>query len=107
LWTQIFRKAYLCLRYGLMIWSSLLLLKCLGNLFKNLEKNLLQSSSLICQVLPKSYDDISWKPFTHMLLVFALSFIKLLWPLREFFSCFHDQDSRALHLPPCYTSKRS
>ena len=37
-----------CLRYGLMIWSSLLLLKCLGNLFKNLE-NPLQSSSLICQ----------------------------------------------------------
>ena len=29
-------------------WSSLLLFKCLGNLFENLE-NLLQSSSLICQ----------------------------------------------------------
>ena len=37
-----------CLRYGLMIWSSLLLLNCLGNLFKNSE-NPLQSSSLICQ----------------------------------------------------------
>ena len=37
-----------CLRYGLMIWSSLLLFKCMGNLFENLE-NPLQSSSLICQ----------------------------------------------------------
>ena len=36
------------MRYGLMRWSSLLMLKCLGNLFKNLE-NPLQSSCLICQ----------------------------------------------------------
>ena len=45
-----------CLRYGLMIWSSLLLFKCMGNLFENLE-NPLRSSSLICQSLTK---DIWW-----------------------------------------------
>jgi hypothetical protein len=64
----------------------------LGNLFENFE-NPLWSSSLICQVLPKPYDEISWKPHTHMLLVVALSFVKLLWTLWEFFSCFHDQDA--------------
>jgi hypothetical protein len=36
------------------------------------------------------------------MLVFALSIVKLLWPLEEFFSCFHDQDLRAHHIPPCY-----
>jgi hypothetical protein len=34
-----------------------------------------------------------------MLLVFALSFVKLLWPLRELFSYFHDQDWRPHHIP--------
>jgi len=37
------------------------------------------------KVLSKPNDDTSWKPFTHMLLVFALSFVKLLWPSREIF----------------------
>jgi hypothetical protein len=48
---------------------------------------------LICQVLPEPCDETSWKPHTHMLLVVALSFVKLLWPLWELFSCFHDQDT--------------
>ena len=31
---------------------------------------------------------------SHMLLVWALSFVKLLWPLLRFLSCAHDQDTR-------------
>ena len=31
---------------------------------------------------------------SHMLLVWALSFVKLLWPLLRFSSCTHDQDTR-------------
>jgi len=88
-----------CLRYCLMKWSSLLMFKCLENLFENLETPL-QSSSLICKVLPKQYDEISWKSYTHMLLiVVALSFVKLLWPREKFLWCYHDQDSRAHHIP--------
>jgi hypothetical protein len=78
----------------------------LWNLFENFE-NPLWSSSLICQVLPKPYDEISWKPHTHMLLVVALSFVKLLWPLWEFFSMFHDQDARTHQHPPCYAQLRA
>jgi hypothetical protein len=78
----------------------------LGNLFENFE-NPLWSSSLICQVLPKPYDEISWKPYTHMLLVVALSFVKLLWPLWEFVSCFHDQDARTRQHPLCYAQLRA
>ena len=31
---------------------------------------------------------------SHMLLIFTLSFVKLLWPLLRFSSCTHDQDLR-------------
>ena len=31
---------------------------------------------------------------SHMLLIFTLSFVKLLWPLLRFSPCTHDQDSR-------------
>jgi len=34
------------------------------------------------------------KNLCHMLLVFTLSFVILLWPLLRFLSCTHDQDSR-------------
>ena len=95
-----------CLRYGPMKWSLLQMFECLGNLFENFE-NPLRNSSLICQVLPEPYDETSWKPHTHMLLVVALSFVKLLWPLWEFFSCFHDQDTRTSQHPPCYAQLRA
>jgi hypothetical protein len=95
-----------CLRYGPMKWSLLQMFECLGNLFENFE-NPLWSSSLICQVLPEPYDETSWKPYTHMLLVIALSFVQMLWPLWEFFSCFHDQDARTRQHPPCYAQLRA
>ena len=31
---------------------------------------------------------------SHMLLVWSLSFVELLWPLLRFSSCIHDQDTR-------------
>jgi hypothetical protein len=95
-----------CLRYGSMKWSLLQMFECLGNLFENFE-NLLRSSSLKCQVLLEPYDETSWKPYTHMLLVGALSFVKILWPLWGLFSCFHDQDTRTHQHPPCYAQLRS
>jgi hypothetical protein len=49
----------------------------------------------------------SWKPHTHMLLIVMLSFVKLLWPLWEFFSCFLDQDTRTHYYAPCYTRLRA
>ena len=88
-----------CLRYGLddMIFAPF----CLSAwvIYLKIWKTLCEAPVWYAKVLPKPYDDTSWKPYTHMLLVFALSFVKLLWPLREFFSCFHDQDSRAHHIP--------
>jgi hypothetical protein len=95
-----------CLRYSPVKWSLLQMLECLGNLFENFE-NPLWSSSSIGQVLPEQYDETSWKPHTHMLLVVALSFVKLLWPLWELFSCFHDQDTRTRQHPPCYAQLRA
>ena len=95
------------LRYGLnnMIFASF----CLnaGELYLKIWKTLCEAPLWYAKVLPKSYDDTSWKPHTHMLLIFELSFVKLLWPLREFFSCFHDQDSRAHHIPSSCASMRS
>ena len=89
-------------------WYDLLslLFKCLGCYLK-IWKTLCKAPRWYAKVLPKPYDDTSWKPYTHMLLVFALNFVKLLWPLREFFSCFHDQDSHAHHIPPllCFFEK--
>jgi hypothetical protein len=72
------------------------MLECLGILFEKSE-NSLKSSSLICHSPTKPIWCSSWKPYTHMLLVIALSFVKLLWPLWEFFSCIHDQDLCAHH----------
>ena len=86
------------LRYGLIKWSSLLMLKFLGNLFENLE-NPLQSSSLICQSPTKAIWWYLLKTLYTYATCLTLSFVILLWPLREFFSCFHDQDSRAHHIP--------
>ena len=45
-----------------------LLFKCFGNLFENLE-NPCKAPLWFGKVLPKPYYDISWKPYTHMLLV--------------------------------------
>ena len=93
-----------CVWYGLMTWSSLLMFKYLGKFIwkKTLAKLLFD--------LPKSYQShiINYlENLTHMLLVFTFSIVKLLWPSEEFFSCFHDQDSRAHYIPPCYASMRS
>jgi hypothetical protein len=78
------------------IWSSLL---SAWPLYLKIWKNLCKAPLWYAKVLPKRYDEISWKPYTHMLLILALSFVKLLWPLREFFSYFHDQDSCAHRIP--------
>jgi hypothetical protein len=67
-------------------------------------KNILQSSSLICHILTKAIWCSSWTSYTYMLLVIALSFVNFLWPLWEFVSCSHHQDSCAHHCFPCYTS---
>ena len=93
-----------CVWYGLRTWSSLLVFKYLGKIIwkKKLAKLLFD--------LPKSYQSniMSYlEILIHMLLVFALSIAKFLWPLEELFSCFHDQDSRAHHIPHCYASERS
>ena len=103
------KHAYLSswrLRYGLN--DMIFALYCLSawEIYLKIWKTLCEAPLWYTKVLPKPYDDVSWKPFTHMLLVFALSFVKLLWPLGEFFSCFRDQVSRAYHTPPCYTSLR-
>ena len=37
----------------------------------------------LSDILPKPYDDLHCKPYTHMLLVIMLSFVKLLWPLLD------------------------
>ena len=58
-----------CLRYGLMKWSSLLLLKCLGIYLKKNGKILCKAPLWYAKVLPKPYDDISWRPYTLILLV--------------------------------------
>ena len=93
--------------YGSMIWTLLLMFKCLGNFYL---KNFKNGLGKLLFHMPMSYQShiISYfeKPYAYAA-CFALSFVKLLWPLEEFFSCFHDQDSRAHHIPPCYASTRS
>jgi hypothetical protein len=70
-----------------------------------LGKIYLKNLKSLCKLLfdlPKSYQShiMSYlENLIHMLLVFALSLVKLLRPLEEFFSCFHDQDSYAHHTP--------
>ena len=46
------------------------------------------------ELLPWPYDIIPIQNPSHMLLIFTLSFVKLLWSLLRFSSCTHDQDSR-------------
>ena len=46
---------------------------------------------------PKPYDLQVWKAFTHMQLVFSLSFVKLLWPSGRIISYAHDQDHVHVH----------
>ena len=41
------------------------------------------------------WHDIQNQNLSRMLLVWALNFVKLLWPLLRFSSCTHDQDTRA------------
>ena len=74
-----------CLRYGLN--DMIFALYCLSawEIYLKICKTLCEAPLWYAKVLPKSYDVVSWKPYTHMLLAFALSFVKLLWPSREIF----------------------
>jgi hypothetical protein len=49
---------------------------------------------MIMKYLPRQYDMIQIQILSHMLLVWALSFVKLLRPKLKFLSCTHDQDTR-------------
>jgi hypothetical protein len=49
---------------------------------------------MIMKYLKKPYDMIQIQTLSHMLLVWALSFVKLLWPKLRFLSCTHDQGTR-------------
>ena len=53
-----------------------------------------KSSSMIMNTYQGHMTWYSNSNLSHMLLVWALSFVKLLWPLLRFSSCTHDQDSR-------------
>ena len=94
-----------CVWYGLTTWSSLLMLKYLGNFIWNKKK----LAKLLFD-LPKSYQSHIMNHLEnpiHILLVFALSIVKLLWPLEEFFSCFMIKIHVHTLYPPCYASMRS
>ena len=91
------------LRYGLNDMISTLYCLSAWELYL---KNPLWSSSLICQSPTKAIWWYLLKTLYTYAACLALSFVKLLWPLGEFFSCFHDQVSCAYHTPPCYTSLR-
>ena len=56
----------------------------------------IQSSQWSWIPTKETWHDIQNSNPSHMLLVWALSFVKLLWPLLRFSSCTHDQDS---HIP--------
>jgi hypothetical protein len=86
-----------CLRYGLMIWSYHLMHEFLGIYLKIL-KTLCKAPLWYAAVLPRPYDVLVENLILICcLLIITLSFVKLLWPLWEFFSCFHDQDLCAHH----------
>ena len=70
-----------------MIWPPLIMFKCLGILFEIL-KNPLQSSSLICQSPTKAIWWYLLKTLYTYATCLTLSFVKLLWPFREFFYAF-------------------
>ena len=60
--------------------------------FKNAKNT---SSSMIYITYQSRYDLFStYINSSHMLSVFMVSFVKLLWPMLRFFSYTHDQDSR-------------
>ena len=59
--------------------------------FKNTK---IQSSSMIMNTYQGHMTWYSNSSLSHMLLVWSLSFVKLLWPLLRFSSCTHDQDTR-------------
>ena len=84
-------------------------------------KRNLTSGVFILKMLKSKVPQWLWIPTTaiwhhsnanlsHMLLIFTLSIVKLVWPLLRFSSCTHDQDSRTptnkmLTLTPTVTQK--
>ena len=52
-----------------------------------------KSSSMIMNTYQGHMTWYSNSNLSHMLLVWSLSFVKLLWPLLRFSSCTHDQDT--------------
>ena len=83
-----------CVWYGLMTWSSLLMFKYLG---KFIWKITCKAPLWFSKVLPKPYDEFSWKAFPHMQLAFSLSFVKLLRPIVRFISYSCDQNHVYVH----------
>ena len=59
--------------------------------FKNAK---IKSSSMITNTYQGHMTWFKIQYLSHMLLVWALSFVKLLWPLLRLSSCTHDQDTR-------------
>ena len=53
-----------------------------------------KSSSMVMNTYQGHMTWYSNLNLSHMLLVWSLSFVKLLWPLLRFSSCIHDQDTR-------------
>ena len=60
-------------------------------IFKNAK---IKSSSMIMNTHQGHMTWYSNSNLSHMLLVWALSYVKLLWPVLRFSSCAHDQDTR-------------
>ena len=58
--------------------------------FKNAK---IKSSSMITNTYQGHMTWFKIQYLSHMLLVWALSFVKLLWPMLRFSSCTHDQDT--------------
>jgi len=56
----------------------------------------IKSSSMIMNTYQGHMTWFKIQNLSHMLLVWTLSFIKLLWPSLRFSSCTHDQDTRTL-----------
>jgi hypothetical protein len=64
---------------------------CYDFYFKNAK---IRSSSMITNTYQGHMAWYSNSNLSHMLLVWALSFVKLLWPMLRFSSCTHDHDTR-------------
>jgi hypothetical protein len=62
----------------------------------SISKLQIKSFSMI-KIPTKAIWHIHIQNLSHMLLVFKVSFVKLLWPMLRFFSYTHDQDSRTLY----------